>query len=747
MRSKVSYFSISPVLIRENIKRFWSISVLSFIGYFLSGVLPILLNVNRGMENGDSSGIGYMVRSLLNNQYFPHAALHLVVPVVASVILYRYLHSPGSATMVHGLPFTRAQLFNSNLGSGLILIWLPLLVTAGILLLLSRPMYLYEGSTEDIFTNVLVLQWLWKSLIVTLSVYLVAVLAGVVSGNGVMHMFLGFWFNGLLPGFYAVCVAYFDKFFFGFDGTSQLLDIAAGMMPYLKAIQSNQPFSLPLMIYYVLGMMALLALSSYLYHKRDLEKAGDSLVFSGVKILICYLIAFFGMSLMAFFFDTISWPGADNPGGHFMFYFGLLIGILVFLFIGRMVVVKSPRVFNKASLKHLGIYTLIALVFVVSVDLDFTGFEKRVPNPSKVQGVSLWDLGNMEMSGRYERMFFGSLEEDTTQAWDLFQEPENIAAVSRFHQELISDKFEIGELPYDGQTYSLSLSYHRNTLWDLTRSYVVPLSTMKESENLKGLYESREFKERYSFENLTVKEPRWIKVYNMILYQTTMDQYSMTTVDNRVEIRELMEQLEKDYQQRTWAQHLDRGAPYAQMELAFYGLPNKGNDYPTYAYDGSSDPTLKVMNITVKKSDKNTISWLEEKGYHENLRLQVEDIDSITVFHEAGGSVAVKEMEYKKEQWAEDPMSHLAEKPQVRFDKPEDIARLLEEYQVEVTDYQDYYYGIISFKKSAPYAHGFYEHYSTMYQSMDTAGDTITVDYYVYFNHDSLPDIIRKAFP
>ena len=50
MRSKVSYFSISPVLIRENIKRFWSISVLSFIGYFLSGVLPILLNVNRGME-------------------------------------------------------------------------------------------------------------------------------------------------------------------------------------------------------------------------------------------------------------------------------------------------------------------------------------------------------------------------------------------------------------------------------------------------------------------------------------------------------------------------------------------------------------------------------------------------------------------------------------------------------------------------------------------------------------------------
>ena len=399
-----------------------------------------------------------------------------------------------------------------------------------------------------------------------------------------------------------------------------------------------------------------------------------------------------------------------------MFYFGLLIGILVFLFIGRMVVVKSPRVFNKASLKHLGIYTLIALVFVVSVDMDFTGFEKRVPNPSRVQGVSLPDLGRMEMSGRYERMFFASLEEDTTKEWDLFQEPDNIAAVSGFHQEVISGRMEIENGSFDGQTHFMSLSYHRKNLWDLTRSYVIPYDMIKESNNLKALYESQEFKDQYSFESLTVKEPRWIKVYNTILYQTTMDQYSMKTIDGRVEIRELMEKLEQDYRERTWEQHLDTSAPYAQMEMAFYGLPNQTLSYPAYAYEASMDPTLKVMTLHVRKSDRHTISWLEERGYDENLSIKTEDVGCITVFHETGQPVSVDEiaasnMAVAKQLKKEYPDAYLSGKAQFCFENPEDIAILLEEYEMEPDNYQDYYFGVISFKKSSPYANRFYEHY------------------------------------
>jgi len=749
MKSMESYFSFSGALIRENLKRFWAISVLSFIGYFLSGVLPILFSLNRYQD--PNYGMGYMVRSMLNNQYFPHGVLHLVVPIVASVILYRYMHSSGSSTMIHGLPFTRSQLFNSNLLSGLILVWLPLLVTAGLLLLLARPMFLYEGSTEDIFTKVLVFQWIWKSLVVTLSVYLVAVLAGVVSGNGVMHMFLGFWFNGLLPGLYAVCVAYFGKFLYGFDGAGQLMEIATGMMPYLKALQSNEPFSSGLMSYYLIGMVALLVVSSYAYRQRAWEKAGDSLVFQGVKIMICYLIAFFGMSLMAFYFDTIRWSGASFLDGHAMFYVGLLVGILVFLYIGRMVVLKSPRVFNKGSLKHLAIYTLIALTFVVSVDMDFTGFEKRVPNPQKVEGVSLPDLGRMERTGRYEDLFFQPFETENETHGLVFQEPENVEAIAQFHRRVISERAAYENQGSSYQTHSLSLSYQRKNFWDLTRSYVVPYSMIRDSVQLKKVFESSEFKDRYSFQSLTVKEPRWIKAYNLFLYQTTMDQYSMKTIDGRVEIRELMEKLEQDYRERTWEQHLDTSAPYAQMEMAFYGLPNQTLSYPAYAYEASMDPTLKVMTLHVRKSDRHTISWLEERGYDENLSIKTEDVGCITVFHETGQPVSVDEIAASNmavaKQWTKEyPDAYLSGKAQFCFENPEDIAILLEEYEMEPDNYQDYYFGVISFKKSSPYANRFYEHYGSFYQSMDAMRDTITVDYYIYFNNHSLPEIIRAEF-
>ena len=114
------------------------------------------------------------------------------------------------------------------------------------------------------FTTTLVLQWLWQSLIVVSSVYGIGVFAGVVSGNTALHMLLGFGFNGLLPALYAVSIAYFNEFLFGFDGVSRWFDLAAGIMPYTKAIQIQGAFSLGLTIYYIAFFFAVLVASALL---------------------------------------------------------------------------------------------------------------------------------------------------------------------------------------------------------------------------------------------------------------------------------------------------------------------------------------------------------------------------------------------------------------------------------------------------------------------------------------------------
>ena len=745
MRFKASYFNLSGALIRENIRRFWALSVLSFIGYFLSGILPIIFSYSK------LDGMNWQIQQLLNNQYFPYGFFHLVVPVVAAVVLYRYLHSPGSVTMVHGLPLTRAKIFNSNFLSGLILIVLPLIATTLILLLLVKPVFAY-GGTEDLFTTTLVLQWLWQSLIVVSSVYGIGVFAGVVSGNTALHMLLGFGFNGLLPALYSVSVAHFNEFLFGFDGINRWIDLAAGIMPYTKAIQIQGAFSLGLTIYYIAFFIAVLVASAFLYHKRQLEKAGDSLVFKSAGIVINYLIAFFGMSLMAFYFNTIPLIQEIQSQGHMMFYFGLLVGVVIFLYIGRMIVTKTPRVFNRESLKHLVIYTVIALLFVVSIDLDFTGFEKRVPGSSKVKAVSIYDLDFSGDYMRYDPVFFnGSEYEEVKNNEFVFNDRKNIAALTRFHQGLLDGRVELEKNEQYWSSQSLGINYDRDGIFDLSRRYTIPRQILNESKDLKEIYESEEFKTKYSFKNLAVLEPTWISVYNELLRNSTVDSYGVKNIKNVVEIQSLMNAIEEDFQGRTWNQHMDSKAPLATIEIAFTGIADPIDErYGRYSdsyFEEENGNKLRIMPLVIRNSDTNTIAWLKERGYFEGLTIKVEDISYITVYHE-------NQEFYMEEQWTED--SYMYEEkyavdwndrlPQVVIDNPEEIKVLLDSYITTGVNYEDSYYGRITFRKTAAFASSLYNYQTGIKGGEDPLKGGITADYNIYFDSENLPAVLENAF-
>lgn len=747
MRFKASYFNLSGALIRENIRRFWALSVLSFIGYFLSGILPIIFSYSR------LDVMSWQIQQLLNNQYFPYGFLHLVVPVVAAVVLYRYLHSPGSVTMVHSLPLTRAKIFNSNFLSGLILVVLPLIATTIILLLLAKPVFTHGGSV-DLFTTSLVLQWLWQSLIVVSSVYGIGVFAGVVSGNTALHMLLGFGFNGLLPALYAVSIAYFNEFLFGFDGVSRWFDLAAGIMPYTKAIQIQGAFSLGLTIYYIAFFFAVLVASALLYHKRQLEKAGDSLVFKSAGIVICYLIAFFGMSLMAFYFNTIPLIQEMETQGHMMFYFGLLVGIVIFLYIGRMIVTKTPRVFNRESLKHLAIYTVIALVFVVSIDLDFTGFEKRIPTPSKVNSVGITDLEFTEDFGRYDPIFFKASEYEEVYLNEfIFKDEKNIAAIANFHQEVLDKRSEIENNTKYWSSQSLGMLYDRSGFFDLGRRYLLPKNIIIESKDLKEIFESQEFKTNYSFKALAVLKPTRITAYNDLLRNSTMDSYGVKNINNAKEIEDLMNAMEQDFQARTWEQHIDNKSRLANIELAFSGITDPKNErygyYSDSYYEEENGDKLRIMALTIRKSDANTIAWLKEHGYYGGLTIKVEDISHITVYHENMGFYESNEWDKEAYMYGEteDMDTSWTERfPKVVIDKPEDIQTLLDAYITTGVNYEDSYYGMITFRKTAPFASSLYNYQTGVAGGEDLGGGGISTDYMMYFDSENLPEILLKAF-
>ena len=120
MNSKRSYsnrsFLSGPLLV-ENLKRFWLGSVLAFIGYFLIVCMPIL-----------TLREAFQINNVLTGTYIPAALWAAGVPVVAALLIFRYLHQQSSAAIVHSMPLSRKQLYHTNFLSGAVLCLAPVLL-------------------------------------------------------------------------------------------------------------------------------------------------------------------------------------------------------------------------------------------------------------------------------------------------------------------------------------------------------------------------------------------------------------------------------------------------------------------------------------------------------------------------------------------------------------------------------------------------------------------------------------------
>src|SRR5665648_457249 len=281
MKSQKSYFSISLPLIRENLRRFWAIPAISFLIYFLSGIFPIIISYSK-----INIVANYINMSLTNMQPF-YLAAHLMIPVLTAVVIFRYLQSASSTTMMHSLPFSRYKLYNSNLISGLIMVVTTILLKGLIMLAIAKPAFNTWGLAQpnlagavDTFSRGAILDWMLQSLLIVLVVYAISVFAGLVTANSIMHFATALGFNFLVPALYAVFVFYFDSYLYGFNTSGDWNATCLSISPFLGTFNLNNDggnFPPLHQIYYVMNALVLFVLSSFLYSRRKLEKASDSL--------------------------------------------------------------------------------------------------------------------------------------------------------------------------------------------------------------------------------------------------------------------------------------------------------------------------------------------------------------------------------------------------------------------------------------------------------------------------------------
>ncbi len=589
MTCKVSCFSPSRPLLQENFRRCWPIPVIGFLIYFLCGVFPILLSYRN------LSDFAYYIGSVLRNEQPFLLLAHLSFPILTAVVLFRYLQNTSSVAVMHAMPFRRITLYNSHFLSGLLLISIPILANGLILLAISKPVPVDWADTADVFSRMMILRWIFQSLLIVIFLYTVSVFAGMITGNSIMHFCTAVAFNFLLPALHAVLISYFKVYLFGFyieSGES----FSYALSPFLATL-SGAPIFTPLRIIFYLGMIVFLFfLSALLYERRKLEKTSDALVYSFCEPAICYLIAFFTMTAIGTYFKFL---------GDYS-YIGYFCGALLGFLIGRIVVKKTVWIFNVAALKSFGIYLLIAVLFFLSLEFDAFSYEGRIPSEKNIKSIS------MDYALSYNYNEYRNYDELKTK----YKDPDNLQQIISFHKQIIGNRDKIVKYTKDNPNgySSILFTYKTDSGRTLNRYYEVPRWLITENKNLKTLYESSEFRTDLALLRIPEKDLQQVTIHSRV---TSAIDPSITTDD----LKGLIQALNQDVQVLTYEQLCKPEMPLCSVEIKYIRPQQIGTDTVPLGTTAESsqkigeDPT-ETREYSIRPSYTQTIAWLNRHGYN-----------------------------------------------------------------------------------------------------------------------------------
>lgn len=448
--------------------------------------------------------------------------------------------------------------------------------------------------------------------------------------------------------------------------------------------------------------------------------------------IICYLITFLGMTLLGFYFQVLG-------EAELYLYAGFAAGTVIFFIIGQMIVKKTPRIYNLKSLKSAGLYALIAVLFLVGLNFDLTGFEKRVPAQNDVKSFTMSESFNSGMNPNVEyvdgepaNIFYG------TKGGLQFKDPENIKAVLALHQALIEGKAKLKDMN-NVFSSNVSLGYNPGTPLPMTRLYQINYDFYQNSPEFKRIYESKEYKDYYAPSNLKYNSIGLVYVNSNMPTQMTIE------VKGKTDIEEFLACLDQDYKAQTFEEMASLKHSYGTASIQF-----------TYKSTDSSSPS-KLLNgsVSYKITDgsKNTIKWLADHGYSSRFEQNVSDIAYIELYHYVQTGENGNHPEMIADQGFKEGVTTSENQKTLKITDPARIQELLDIYETQNTNYADYYYGTIVFRGDGSVITDpdqFYKEYGVAY-SPETAekyaiedGSLATMQ--IYFNEGNVPDYVLDYF-
>ncbi|MGD6968014.1 DUF6449 domain-containing protein [Rossellomorea vietnamensis] len=540
--------------------------------YFAGLVFALPLNVWMRISNEESYQYLLTYGRMFRVNYALQSGMIMVVPVLLSVFLFRFLHVKQQADLIHSLPVRRGTLFLQFSAAGLSMLVLPVILTGLIMSIMTGVIDLGQHfQYEDIW------KWAFTTILFISIFYVSGIAAAMLTGLSVIQAVLTYILLLFPSGIFILVVLNLKNFLFGFPEEYYMNVQSENFSPIVKAGMLDETFltGSEAAIYIVVSVI-LFILAFFLYKKRNIESASQALVFPVLTPVFQFGLIFSFMLLTGAYFTAMQ---PDSRWTIFGYAAGFTIGFLT----SEMILQKTWRVSFK--IKRLIIFAafiaLAALVFQISSE----NYETYIPQEKEIDRVFF--SGNI----------YSYMEEYEEPTVRYLTEKENIHIVLGLHQAILENRNSHG-------SERIYIIYELKTGEKVVRGY--QLNRDHFDAYFESLYESLEYKKSNN-EILSMEEDKADK-----LTITARGPHNrQVTITDEFLLKEAAQILKKEVEEESYESMVDRTDSLYDIEFLL-----------------SDD---KRVYVPWKPTYTNFRNWLIEQGLYEKVQVTADDISKVLV--------------------------------------------------------------------------------------------------------------------
>ncbi|WP_456271324.1 DUF6449 domain-containing protein [Bacillus sp. AK031] len=543
------------------------------IAYFIGLLFALPLNVWMQLSNEEYHyylTYGHMFQ--LN--FVLQAGLMMVIPVLLSVFLFRYLHVKQQADMIHSLPVKREKLFYHFSIAGFLMLVIPVIITALLMTVITL-----SNDLGPHFQPQDILEWTLITLLMDILFFVVGITLGMLTGLSVIQALLTYIALLFPAGIYVLVVLNLKNFLFGFPQEYFFNVQPESFSPILKAgMFHNVSLSAVEVVLYAGLSILLYVLSIVLYKKRKLETASQAISVPLMKPVFKFGIILCLMLLSGAYFSEVqsklSWT-----------LFGYGSGFIIGYLISEMILQKTWRV--SPRWKELAGFAVFISLIIFTFQLGFNNYEKAIPDMDEISKVHFSDN------------VYSYLDSYGEEPVRYLEQKENIENVRKLHEEIVSEKPK-----RDGMDQAF-IVYELKDGSKVIREYDIKRSEYK--SYYAAIYESVEYKQ--AIEPILSVD---IEMADKISITARGPHNKQMSLTDESLLKEALEVLKQEVKEESYESMVDRRDTLYDIEVL---LSDDRRIYTSW-----------------KPAYTNFKRWLETKGLFEKVKVTANDVSRVVVF-------------------------------------------------------------------------------------------------------------------